>query len=78
MGSIFLVTQIDFDRMENEILHALYKKVLGYCPTNENAELNVARLAKKHEEERLMYTGWDKERYPQWEIKEVRLMRVVP
>jgi hypothetical protein len=65
MKSVFLVTKVDFDSMENEVGNAVVLKKVGFTGSKEEADAWVS-VQKNHE-----YVGWDRQEYPHYLVEEI-------
>ena len=65
MTSVFLVTKVDFDSMENDYANAIVTKKVGFAGSKEEADAWVA--TRKNAQ----YVGWDRTEYPRYEIEEI-------
>lgn len=65
MTSVFLVTKVDFDSMENDHLRALVRKKVGFADSKDEADAWVSKQ-KNHE-----YVGWDRVEYPRYLAEEI-------
>jgi hypothetical protein len=65
MTSVFLVTKVDFDNMENDFFRAVVTKKIGFADSKDEADAWVSRQ-KKFE-----YVGWDRSEYPHYTVEEI-------
>lgn len=68
---IYLVTKVDFDRMENDHLRALNIDKIGFATSKEDADSWVARRTREDVERDLQYKGWDEVTYPVYRVEEI-------
>jgi hypothetical protein len=69
--SVYMITKIDFDELENRISTALYSKILGYKVTEQEAEEYVREHKTKYD----TYRGWDENIYPKYNISELNKLQ---
>jgi hypothetical protein len=65
MKSVFLVTKVDFDSMENDHFRAIVRKKVGFTGSKEEADAWVSAQKKPQ------YVGWDRVEYPIYTVEEI-------
>ena len=65
MTSVFLVTKVDFDSMENNYANAIIMKKVGFTGSKVEADAWVAMQKDSQ------YKTWDRETYPRYLVEEI-------
>ncbi len=66
--TIWLVWQIDFDRLENSLSGAITRRILGCFETQREALDYIPTL--KHN----VYQGWNNATYPRYDVESVKCL----
>ena len=64
---VFLIYRTDFDRLENDVLAARSRKILGFVEDDEKASKLVRSLSESEDKKK----AWDGESYPQFTYERV-------